>query len=54
MAKHGYNTIIKFADDATVVGLITENNETAYGEEVRDLAVWWKTTSPSTAARERS
>jgi hypothetical protein len=30
----------KFADDTTVVGLITDNNETAYREEVRDLAVW--------------
>ena len=25
---------------ATVVGLITDNTETAYREEVRDLAVW--------------
>ena len=39
MAKHDSNTIIKFADDTTVIGLITENNETAYREEVRDLAV---------------
>jgi hypothetical protein len=38
-AKHDSNTIIKFADDTTVVGLITDNNETAYREEVRDLAV---------------
>ena len=38
--KHDSNTIIKFADDTTVVGLITDNNETAYREEVRDLAVW--------------
>jgi hypothetical protein len=30
----------KFADDTTVVGLITDNNETAYREEVRDLALW--------------
>ena len=36
-ARHSSNTIIKFADDTTVVGLITE---TAYREEVRDLAVW--------------
>jgi hypothetical protein len=28
------------ADDTTVVGLITDNNETAYREEVSDLAVW--------------
>ena len=35
--RHDSNTIIKFADDTTV---ITDNNETAYREEVRDLAVW--------------
>ena len=38
MAKHNSSTIIKFADDTTVVGLI--NDETAYREEVRDLAGW--------------
>ena len=42
VAKHGSNTIIKFADDTTVVGLITDNDETAYREEVRDLAVCCK------------
>ena len=36
MARHDSNTIIKFADDTTVVGLITNNDETAYKEEVRD------------------
>jgi hypothetical protein len=36
MARPDSNTIIKFADDTTVVGLITDNNETAYREEVRD------------------
>ena len=40
VVKHNSNTIIKFADDTTVVGLITDNDETAYREEVRDLAVW--------------
>ena len=40
VAKHNSNTIIKFADDTTVVGLITDNNETAFKEEVRELAVW--------------
>ena len=40
MAQHNSNTIIKFADDTTVLGLITHNNETAYREDVRDLAVW--------------
>uniref|UniRef100_A0A673Y8U9 Reverse transcriptase domain-containing protein n=1 Tax=Salmo trutta TaxID=8032 RepID=A0A673Y8U9_SALTR len=38
--RHNSNTIIKFADDTTVVGLITDNNEIAYMEEVRDLAMW--------------
>jgi hypothetical protein len=40
VVKHNSNTIIKFADDTTVVGLITDNDETADREEVRDLAVW--------------
>ena len=40
MAKHDSNIIIKFADDTTVEGLITNNVETAYREEVRELAVW--------------
>ena len=30
----------RFADDTTVVGLITNNNKTAYREEVRALRVW--------------
>uniref|UniRef100_A0A8C7R449 Coatomer subunit epsilon n=1 Tax=Oncorhynchus mykiss TaxID=8022 RepID=A0A8C7R449_ONCMY len=41
MARHDSNTIIKFADDTTLVGLITDNDETAYREEVRDLARWF-------------
>ena len=40
MATHASNSIIKFADDTTVVGLITKNNEAAYSEEVRALAEW--------------
>ena len=36
---HDSDTIIKF-DDMTVVGLITNDDETAYRKEVRDLAVW--------------
>jgi hypothetical protein len=38
-ARHDTNTISKFANDTTVVGLITDNDETAYREEARDLAV---------------
>ena len=37
---HGSNTIIKFADDTTVVGFISNNDELAYREEVRHLAEW--------------
>jgi hypothetical protein len=40
MASHDSNTIIKFSDDTTVIGLITDNDETAYRDEVRDAAVW--------------
>ena len=36
-ARHNSHTIIKFYNDTTVVGLITDNDETAYREEVRDL-----------------
>jgi hypothetical protein len=38
--SHCSNTIIKFADDTTVVGLITNNIKTAYREEVGGLKVW--------------
>jgi hypothetical protein len=49
VAKHDSNNIIKFVDDITVLGLITDNDETAYREELRDLAVCYRTTtSPST------
>ena len=41
-ARHESKTIIKFADDTTVLGLIPNNDETAYREEVRDLTVWCK------------
>jgi hypothetical protein len=39
-ARHDSNTIKKFADDTTVVCLITDNDETAYREEVREMTVW--------------
>ena len=35
-----YSNTNKFADDTTVVGLITDDDETAYRQEVSDLAVW--------------
>ncbi|KAI5615474.1 gastrula zinc finger protein XlCGF28.1-like [Silurus asotus] len=37
---NGSNSIIKFADDTTVIGLITNNEETAYREEIQHLATW--------------
>ena len=40
MSTHVSNSIIKFDEDTTVVGLITNNAETAYREEVRALAEW--------------
>jgi hypothetical protein len=36
VANHNSNSIIKFADDTTAVGLITDNDETAYRVEIRD------------------
>ncbi len=39
-AKFSSNHIIKFADDTTVVGLISNNDETHYREEVSQLAEW--------------
>ncbi len=38
-ATHSSNVIVKFADDTTVIGLITDNDETAYREEV-SLTKW--------------
>ena len=37
---HPTNTIIKFADDTTVIGLISEDDESAYRDEVQKLTVW--------------
>ncbi|KAJ8336123.1 hypothetical protein SKAU_G00394660 [Synaphobranchus kaupii] len=34
------NTIVKFADDTAVIGLITNNDERAYLEEMRLLTQW--------------
>ena len=40
VVMHASNSIIKFAADTTLVGLITNNDETAYREEMRTLVVW--------------
>ncbi|KAK3553333.1 hypothetical protein QTP70_000848 [Hemibagrus guttatus] len=39
---HSSNHIIKFADDTTVVGLISKNGESAYREELNRLTAWCK------------
>ncbi len=39
-ATHSSNVIVKFADDTTGIGLITDNDETAYREEVSTLTKW--------------
>ncbi len=38
--SHPSNSIIKFADNTTVVGVITRGDETANREKVQQLAVW--------------
>ncbi len=54
-ATHSSNVIVKFADDTTVIGLITDNDETAYREEVSTLTNGVRrTTSHSTSTRPRS
>ncbi len=32
--------LLKFADDTTVLGLIKDDDESAYRQEVEQLAVW--------------
>ncbi|KAK3538731.1 hypothetical protein QTP86_014323, partial [Hemibagrus guttatus] len=37
---YGSNSIIKFSDDTTVIGLISDSDETAYMAEVQHLVAW--------------
>uniref|UniRef100_A0A6I8SKL5 Reverse transcriptase domain-containing protein n=1 Tax=Xenopus tropicalis TaxID=8364 RepID=A0A6I8SKL5_XENTR len=39
-ATHSSNTIIKFADDTTIIGCISNGDESAYRAEVRALTSW--------------
>ncbi len=48
-AKFSSNHIIKFADDTSVVGLISNNDETHYREEVAQLAEWCGASSSSSS-----
>lgn len=40
---YGSNSIIKFTDDTTVIGLIKDDNEKAYRDEVQHLVRWCAT-----------
>ncbi|XP_059846139.1 uncharacterized protein LOC132405391 isoform X1 [Hypanus sabinus] len=40
ITTHSSNLLIKFANDTTLVGLISNNNEAAYREEVITLTQW--------------
>ncbi len=51
-ATHSSNVIVKFADDTTVIGLITDNDETAYREEVSTLTKWCQEEPPLTQHRQ--
>jgi hypothetical protein len=44
---HESNTIIKFADETTVVGLIHNNDESAYRNEIQKLSAWCSTNNLS-------
>ncbi len=40
MASHSSTPIVKFADDTVVLGLINNNDEAAYLDEVERLTSW--------------
>ncbi len=39
-SKDPYVKLLKFADDTTFIGLIQDGDESAYRQEVKELAVW--------------
>ena len=54
VAMHASNSITKFVDDTTVVGLITNNDQMVYREEERTLGVWCQENiSYSTSTKQR-
>ena len=46
VALFSSNQVVKFADDTTVIGLITNEDETAYRKEVENLAKWCSAPAP--------
>ncbi len=51
-ATHSSNVIVKLADDTTVIGLITDNDEMAYREKVSTLTKWCPVEPPLTQHRQ--
>ncbi len=47
MSSHSSTSIVKFADDTVVLGLISNNYETAYLDEVERLTSWCQDNSLS-------
>ena len=43
--RHDSNIIIKFADDTTVIGLISDDDESAYRDDVNHLIKWCATSN---------
>ena len=50
---HGSNLIIKFADDTTVSGLISNQDESAYREEIVKLVEWCNTNNLCLSGKKR-
>lgn len=42
IASYDNNVIIKYADDTTIIGLISSNDESQYREEVENVVQWSK------------
>ena len=38
--RYDSNSIVKFADDTTVIGLISDDDESAYRDDVKQLVSW--------------
>ncbi len=54
MSSHSSTSIIKFADDTVVLGLINNNDEAAYLDEVERLTSWCQDSCLSLSEREQN
>lgn len=39
---HSCNFLVMFTDDPAVIGLVTDDDETAYRKDVHNLTRWWQ------------